>query len=172
MCKLLVVFIDVTNIVSGSNYPTSNLFLPDVWRMKYVMATKCGDENEYIKTMARKMNVKFLKYWGECNLLMSIVAMLDSRNKLTLIQFCSPLIYQKGDAKDQADFILDVLKDLYNEYLEKYCWVINLPDQARQAQSIGVPVHKTITQSVVGLGSQTKARPNIGLKSQVETKPK
>ncbi|XP_059441916.1 zinc finger BED domain-containing protein RICESLEEPER 2-like [Corylus avellana] len=119
-CQLLAVFNDVTNIVSGSDYPTSNLFLPEVWRMKYVLATNCRHENEYIKTMPRKMNVKFLKYWGECNLLMSIAAVLDPRNKMTLIRFCFPLIYQEGDAKKKIDLILDVLKELYNEYLKEY----------------------------------------------------
>jgi hypothetical protein len=120
VCQLLAVFNDVTNIVSSSNYPTSILFLPEVWMMKYVLAMKCGNENEYIKAMARKMNVKFLKYSGECNLLISISAMLDPRNKMTLIRFCFPLIYQEGDVKDKVDLILDVLKDLYNEYLEEY----------------------------------------------------
>jgi hypothetical protein len=120
VCQLLVVFNDVTNIISGSDYPTSNLFLPEVWRMKYVLAMKCGDENEYIRTMACKIIVKFLKYWGECNLLMSIAVVLDPRNKMTLIRFCFPLIYQRGDAMDKVDLILDVLKDLYNEYLEEY----------------------------------------------------
>jgi hypothetical protein len=59
MCQLLGVFNQVTNIVSGSDYPIANLFLPEVWRMKDVLTTKCGDGNEYIKSMARKMNTKF-----------------------------------------------------------------------------------------------------------------
>jgi hypothetical protein len=45
--------------VSGSDYHTANLFLLEVWRMKNVLATKCEDENEYIKSMARKMNTEF-----------------------------------------------------------------------------------------------------------------
>ncbi|XP_059436870.1 zinc finger BED domain-containing protein RICESLEEPER 2-like [Corylus avellana] len=32
--QVLAVFNDVINVVSGSDYPTSNLFLPEVWRMK------------------------------------------------------------------------------------------------------------------------------------------
>jgi len=63
MCQLLGVFNQVTNIVSGSDYPTANLFLPEVWMMKEVLATKCKDENDYIKAMSCKMSTKFHKYW-------------------------------------------------------------------------------------------------------------
>ena len=70
--------------------------------------------------MARKMNVKFMKYWGECNLLMSIAIVLDPMNKMTLIRFCFPLIYKEAEAVKKIDLILDVLQELYNEYLEEY----------------------------------------------------
>ncbi|XP_042990537.1 zinc finger BED domain-containing protein RICESLEEPER 2-like [Carya illinoinensis] len=62
ICDILEVFNEVTNIVSGSVYPTSNLFLPEVWRMKEVLTAKSVDRNEYIQAMAKKMNEKFEKY--------------------------------------------------------------------------------------------------------------
>jgi len=67
------VFNEVTNMVSGSDYPTSNLFLPKVWRMKEILQLKYVDRHDYIRSMAGKMAQKFEKYWGECKLLMSIV---------------------------------------------------------------------------------------------------
>jgi hypothetical protein len=85
VCQLLGVFNQITNIVSGSDYSTSNLFLPQVWRMKDILKSKCGDSNEYIQSMACKINVKFEKYWGEVNLLMGVDAVLDLRYKMTLI---------------------------------------------------------------------------------------
>jgi hypothetical protein len=68
--QVLAVFNDVTNIVSRSNYPTSNLFLPEVWRMKEIMDVKAGDRNEYMRLMAARMSDKFDKYWGDTNMLM------------------------------------------------------------------------------------------------------
>ena len=50
--QVLGVFNDVTNVVSGSDYPTSNLFLPEVWRMKEILDTKVVDRNEYMRLMA------------------------------------------------------------------------------------------------------------------------
>jgi hypothetical protein len=120
VCQLLGVFNELTNTVSGSDYPTANLFLPEVWRMKEVLATKCKDENEYIKAMACKMSTKFQKYWGECNLLMSIDVVLDPRNKMTMIRFCFPIIYQALEATANVDRILSVLNEFYVEYVQEY----------------------------------------------------
>jgi len=48
--------------VSGSDYPTSNLFLPEVWRMKEILQLKCVDRHDYIRSMTNKMALKFDKY--------------------------------------------------------------------------------------------------------------
>ncbi|XP_042944767.1 zinc finger BED domain-containing protein RICESLEEPER 2-like [Carya illinoinensis] len=118
ICDILEVFNEVTNIVFGSVYPTSNLFFPEVWRMKEVLTTKSVDRNEYIQAMAKKMNEKFEKYWGECNLLMAIAAVLDPRYKMVLIKFCFPLIYPKFEASQNIDLVFKVLHELYDEYVQ------------------------------------------------------
>ncbi|MBA0643878.1 hypothetical protein Goklo_028130 [Gossypium klotzschianum] len=41
----------------------------------------------WMRQMADKMQIKFDKYWGECNLLISIGAILDPKNKMKLIDF-------------------------------------------------------------------------------------
>ncbi|XP_042952157.1 zinc finger BED domain-containing protein RICESLEEPER 2-like [Carya illinoinensis] len=120
VCQLLAIFNEVTNIVSGSDYPTTNLFLSEVWRMKDILGKKSRDENEYMKSMVRKMSAKFDKYWGECNLLMSIAAVLDPRLKMVLIQFCFPLIYHGLEAAKNIDHVSAMLLELYNEYVHEY----------------------------------------------------
>jgi hypothetical protein len=60
--QVLAVFNYLTNIVSGNDYPTSNLFLPEVWRMKEIVDVKVGDRNEYIILMTARMSDKFDKY--------------------------------------------------------------------------------------------------------------
>lgn len=120
MVQFLGVFNQVTNIVFGSDYPNSNLFMPEVWMMKDILATKCEDRNDYIKSMTRTMNAKFEKYWGECNLLMRITTVLDSMNNMILIRFCFSIIYQGSDATKNIDHLLAVLNELYNEYVEEF----------------------------------------------------
>jgi hypothetical protein len=97
VCEFLEVFNQVTNIVSGTDYPTANLFLPEVWLMKDIIDKKSSHENECIRSMAYKMKIKFDKYWGECNLLMSVATILDQRCKMLLIKFCFPIIYKRGN---------------------------------------------------------------------------
>ncbi|KAG2670709.1 hypothetical protein I3760_14G100000 [Carya illinoinensis] len=86
------VFNEVTNIISRTEYPTANLFIPEVCRIKEVLNKKSFDQNDYIRVMVVKMNTKFDKYWGECNLLMTVATVLDPR----------------------------ILHELYDEYPEDY----------------------------------------------------
>ncbi|XP_050914651.1 zinc finger BED domain-containing protein RICESLEEPER 2 [Lathyrus oleraceus] len=66
--KLLEVFNVVTNIISGSEYPTANLYLAEVFRIKLVLDQAIQDESDFMKEMAKAMKGKFDKYWSQCNL--------------------------------------------------------------------------------------------------------
>jgi hypothetical protein len=66
------------------------------------------------------MNLKFEKYWGECNLLMAIGAILDRRFKIKLVQFCFPKIYQKPEATTNIERVCRVLNELYGEYVDDH----------------------------------------------------
>ncbi|KAF7152959.1 hypothetical protein RHSIM_Rhsim01G0135900 [Rhododendron simsii] len=124
VCQFLEIFNDVTNIISGCEYPTSNLFLTEVWRVKEILDKNSVSELEYLRTMALKMKGKFDKYWGECNLVMALGAALDPRYKLVLIGFCFPEIY--GDKADQNIAIVrKSLYDLYDEYVVMHSQAYN-----------------------------------------------
>jgi hypothetical protein len=152
VCQVLEVFNDVTNIMSGSDYPTANLFLSEVWRIKEILTKKSRDENHYIKAMAEKMNLKFEKYWGECNLLMAIAAVLDPRFKMKLIQYCFPLIYPEPDATKNIEYVLSVLHELFDEYVKDHNSVVEQIEQvsARECSSSG-------SSNVVGIGRSSKS---------------
>jgi hypothetical protein len=120
--QVLSVFNDVTNVVSGSDYPTANLYLPEVWRMKEVLMSKCEDRNEYMRSMAGKMMGKFDKYWGDTNLMMSIAAVLDPRYKMKLINFCFPIMYPLPPTIDRpgAGYYIENVLTILNELFEAY----------------------------------------------------
>lgn len=90
VCSFLKVFCDVTKVVSGTEYSTSNLFLSEIRLVKQVIDKKIVDPNLHIQEMARGMKLKFDKYWGETNLIMSIGAVMDPRFKMKLPTFCFP----------------------------------------------------------------------------------
>jgi hypothetical protein len=121
--QFLGIFNDVTNIVSGSDYPTSNLFLPQIWRIKEILNIKSRERNGYIRDMASVMEEKFQKYWGDCNLLMSWVVVLDPRFKMKFINFCFPMIYdtdehaEMDEARENIKTVMAALRDYYEFYL-------------------------------------------------------
>ena len=66
--------------------------------------------------MTTKMNEKFAKYWGECNLLMAIGAVLDPRYKMQLIKFCFPHIYSAEECDSHINEVSESLHALYSVY--------------------------------------------------------
>jgi hypothetical protein len=117
MNQVLAVFNDVTIIVSGSDYLTSNLFLPEVWKMKEIVDAKAGDRNEYIRLMVARISDKFDKYLRDTNMLMALAAVLDPRYKINLINFCFPIIYPLDVKGNRIKGVLSVLKELYEVYV-------------------------------------------------------
>ena len=73
-----------------------------------------------MQLMIKKMKDKFDKYWSECNLLISMAAVLDPRNKMQLIEWCFPLIYSRGDSIEHVVTVRETLHMLYREYLEAH----------------------------------------------------
>ncbi|WOL18154.1 zinc finger BED domain-containing protein RICESLEEPER 2-like [Canna indica] len=71
--------------------------------------------------MTFKMKDKFDKYWGECNLLMTIASILDPRYKMQLVIFYFSKIYLiEFEAKRKIDVVKYAIYDLYNYYVEMH----------------------------------------------------
>ncbi|XP_071928272.1 zinc finger BED domain-containing protein RICESLEEPER 2-like [Coffea arabica] len=77
VCSVLEKFWECTHIISSSDYPTSNLFLQELVKIKKVLDARVNDEDPFIRAMVRRMKTKFDKYWGECNLILAVAAILD-----------------------------------------------------------------------------------------------
>ncbi len=66
------------------------------------------------------MRQKFDKYYGECNLLMAIAAILDPRYKMKLIEFNFPKNYPHWKTHIQINVVHECLYELYSEYAATY----------------------------------------------------
>ncbi|XP_031248675.1 zinc finger BED domain-containing protein RICESLEEPER 2-like [Pistacia vera] len=117
VCEILKVFNVTTNIISGSEYPTSNKFLAELCKVKVLLDKHAEDENEFLRTMVTKMKGKFDKCWGECNLLIAIAAVLDPRCKMRVLDYAFPKIYGDLDARVHSTTVRDALYELYREYV-------------------------------------------------------
>ncbi|XP_022032825.1 zinc finger BED domain-containing protein RICESLEEPER 1-like [Helianthus annuus] len=105
---------------SCSEYPTSNLFLIELYVIKDALDTVALEENDCMRSMACKMKEKFDKYLGSTNLLISLGAVMDPRYKMELIKLSFKTIYSPEEAKEEVQVVNDILEDLFNEYIEAH----------------------------------------------------
>ncbi|CAN1801408.1 Zinc finger BED domain-containing protein RICESLEEPER 2 [Linum perenne] len=83
----LKIFAEITELFSGSNYPTANLFFSKVCDLRLELMDWCVDSNPIINEMARQMWLKFTKYWDDIHLVLAVAVVLDPRYKLHLIEY-------------------------------------------------------------------------------------
>ena len=57
-------------------HTTSNLYFLQVWNIQTFLLESVKDEDQVIKDMAKKMMVKFDKYWDEYNSFLAFRAIL------------------------------------------------------------------------------------------------
>ena len=85
MCKRLKLFYIVTELFSGSQYPTTTIFFPQVCEVKLVLDKwlSCGDID--VELLDSRMSEKFDKYWYDSNGILGIMIVLVPRYKLKLL---------------------------------------------------------------------------------------
>ncbi|KAL6534872.1 hypothetical protein OROGR_013547 [Orobanche gracilis] len=121
VCSVLQAFWESTHVMSGSDYPTANLYLVEVCKIKELLDSKALEDDDFIVDMVKEMKVKFDKYWGHSNKLMSIAAVLDPRLKLMVIDHCFPKIYSTAlEVEQKKAEITTTLRALYKEYEKIY----------------------------------------------------
>ncbi|KAJ1689773.1 hypothetical protein LUZ63_013928 [Rhynchospora breviuscula] len=119
VCKFLEVFLDATNIFSGTLYPTSNLFLVEIFNVKKVICDAYGSSNEFLRTMSEPMFQKFEKYWGEVGILMAIASILDPRYKLVSVEYAFKELYPAYEVEERIKEVTNKLKKLHLKYAKE-----------------------------------------------------
>ncbi|XP_027083792.2 zinc finger BED domain-containing protein RICESLEEPER 2-like [Coffea arabica] len=86
-------------------------------KIKKVLDARVNDEDPFIRAIVRRMKTKFDKYWGECNLILAVAAILDPRQKMRVVDFTYPQMYLPSEASHNISTIRRVLFELYDEYV-------------------------------------------------------
>nr|KAJ0203532.1 hypothetical protein LSAT_V11C500237630 [Lactuca sativa] len=86
-CKFLQVFHEVTLAFSGSKYPTTNLYFPNVLKIRLLLKDEMVSNDDFLKTMTTRMNLKFDKYWSKFSTIMGIAVIFDPRYKFQVIDW-------------------------------------------------------------------------------------
>lgn len=116
--NFLGVFYEISNLFSGSLYPTANLYFRPIVAC-YASLIKSRDSgDEYIKKMATMMLIKFEKYWLNFSLILTIAVVIDPRYKLQFVDFSYKKLY--GADSTQYMQVKEKLFALFEEY-SKLC---------------------------------------------------
>ena len=117
--QLLKVFCHATNVISGSNYPTSNLYLLEIWSVKLVLEEQAKSENGTIRIMVKEMQTKFDKYFKESYLTNCIPVVLDPRFKMDHVEFRLKK-YFGVDADKYIEEVKKAIEVLITEYAAEF----------------------------------------------------
>jgi Domain of unknown function (DUF4413)/BED zinc finger len=119
--KVLKPFQIITNLFSGSDYPTANLYFENVWKIQMRLADMAKSSDPEIKQMADGMRVKFNKYWGDFSHVLSFGVILDPRHKLRLVRSR----YKQMNDEGQTDIVKVHLENMFKEYSSRFTTSIN-----------------------------------------------
>ncbi|KAK1262103.1 hypothetical protein QJS04_geneDACA020360 [Acorus gramineus] len=181
ICDCLKVFYEATKTFSGTNFPTSNLFFPDIYNIQLRLNVWENIEHAFLRLLAAPMKQKFNKYWEECSLILAIAVVLDPRFKFDLVEYWYVKLY--GD--EASRYIMRArssLVDLFTEYEAQYSkseldqyldeavfprtedfnilhwWKINspkLPTLGRMARDIlAIPVTSVASEAAFSVGGR------------------
>lgn len=121
MCDFLRPFFQITELISGSSYPTSNLYFMQVWKIECLLLQNLSNEDELIRTITIDMKTKFDKYWSDYSNVLSFGCILGPRFKIKLLKYCySKLGLDPISCQAKLKVMEHKLYTLYNEYVQMY----------------------------------------------------
>ncbi|KAL0854721.1 hypothetical protein Bca101_059873 [Brassica carinata] len=94
ICELLKPFSEITDLIPGSSYPTSNLYFNEIWKIECWLRAHANHSDRVICEMVESMKLKFDKYWEEYSDILAIAAVLDPRLKFEILEYCFSVLDQ------------------------------------------------------------------------------
>lgn len=108
-------FFDLTELFSGTLYPTANLFFKGFCEIKFLLTDWCHSDDPTISSMATSMSFKFEKYWKKSNVALAIASVLDPRFKRKIVEFYLRRVY-KNSYQDELNKFNCVMRNMYECY--------------------------------------------------------
>jgi hypothetical protein len=116
MYQFLAVFFKVTEVFSGTKYPTANLYFMNVFLVHSAIIEASAGINNYMGPMLAVMREKFMKYWSDYSVFLSCAAVLDPRIKFKFLGYAYSKLYDEDDARRRITAVIDTMTSLFNEY--------------------------------------------------------
>ncbi|KAJ4801750.1 Zinc finger BED domain-containing protein DAYSLEEPER [Rhynchospora pubera] len=162
LVSYLKVFYEATLKLSGTKYPTLNLFFPEFAEVYLSIKRMSSSPFPFIVQMGAEMTDKFDKYWSIGNSLLAIACVLDPRCKLYVVEY-----YMKELFPEECDnFIANLrecMKALFNDYVEENASDENRARVSKRKKTIvvaGASASGSATNSRAALKDYIKERKN------------
>ncbi|KAL0309079.1 UNVERIFIED_CONTAM: Zinc finger BED domain-containing protein RICESLEEPER 2 [Sesamum radiatum] len=121
ICGKLKLFHQVTEMFSGTLYPTSNFYFQKICDIKVKLDEWVKSPNTVIQDMALSMLSKYDKYWEVCHILMGVAVVLDPRYKMSLVEFFFFRKIYHESARFKIDEVRQNCYDLLFDYQSRCC---------------------------------------------------
>ncbi|KAL2934984.1 putative AC transposase [Bienertia sinuspersici] len=115
VCRFLAPFHSITELFSGSDYPTANLYFANVLAIDKLLVLGNNHEVDSIKKMASVMLEKF-ENWGDYSMLLAIAVVLDPRYKMVLVRSAFSKLYVPIEVEARVKEIYDARVEMYKFY--------------------------------------------------------
>ncbi|KAG8377260.1 hypothetical protein BUALT_Bualt08G0009700 [Buddleja alternifolia] len=106
-------FYEATHHFSGSKYPTSNVFFPDICTINLQMIEWGKNDHDFVRRMCDPMREKFDKYWDTCSLVLAVAVVFGPRLKMKMVEF-----YYKKLYGSYADSYIERVMELARNYVK------------------------------------------------------
>ncbi|KAF7129192.1 hypothetical protein RHSIM_Rhsim10G0103300 [Rhododendron simsii] len=116
ICECLEVFFKATCHFSGTCFPTSNVFFPEICKIQMQLNEWETSEYDFLRLMAKPMSQKFAKYWDESCLALAVSVVLDPRCKMAVVEFYYEQIYGPCESTSYIDRVRTTFSKLFDEY--------------------------------------------------------
>ncbi|KMT05895.1 hypothetical protein BVRB_7g165530 [Beta vulgaris subsp. vulgaris] len=114
--RFLRVFYDVTNVFSGTLYPTANVYFPNVIKVRLLLKEEMESADMFMQRMAKKMFEKFSKYSARFSTIIAIAVVLDPRFKYQCVEWGFKKVYGDLEGEIELSKFKEKLETLYNAY--------------------------------------------------------
>ncbi|KAJ1691751.1 hypothetical protein LUZ63_015906 [Rhynchospora breviuscula] len=152
----LKVFYNATLTLSGTKYPTLNLFFPEFCEVCLSIKKMRNSNYPFIVEMSLQMYAKWDKYWTGGNMLLAIACVFDPRSKLGVVEYYIKEMYPNDYDTFMAN-LNNCINALFKYYEKEY-------DRQSRGQ-IG-----SSSQQVSASARECESDTRVGLKDYMKNK--
>jgi hypothetical protein len=134
LCHCLEIFYEATKLLSGSYYPTANLFFSEFCEIHLKIIEWQKSSDSFIASMATVMKEKFDKYWEMSNTALAVACFLDPRYKMKVVEFYYTEMSDDYGFDAMYEF-KKVLQKLFDSYASMYGSSTSSPMQRAEVRT-------------------------------------